>query len=361
MRGWLTTALRNPARASPSSEAGVRDAGSAGISASRTRSGALVLPAQKGDEQDLEVGEAPVDDDPVDPGVPRDGLHAERIEPLVGEQREGDVEQLLATLGARHPASAATGRRRRRRLRRGGLDAGWPCGVGRGQGEHRRRFPAGLGIGGNEHQQPLCHRGQAFGREASRVSQHQPGGVLTGGDDEPRGERVIEPEWAPAAGDAPVEQLGDALGDEPAAATDPLAQLGRASRRGHQHESPGARVGPYRAEERADRIGEELLGVGVAGVAPDDLQQGRERSHLLAIDEREHQPLQISEHVVDHRPGDTGAGGDGLDGDGIESALGEHVERRVEQLAAADLGGEAASAGVRGAHRSPETLARHTA
>ncbi len=214
-------------------------------------------------------------------------------------------------------------------------------------------------VGGEEHHEVAGDRAEPLGARTSRMGEHQPRRILACGHDQAGGERVIEASGTAAAIDAPVEQLGDPLGEHPPAAPDPLAELLRAAPRRHQHEPPGPRIRLHGSEEGGHGIDEKPLRInGLGGMSghADDLEQRRQGRLLLTLDQREQQPMEVAERVVDDRPGDAGSPGDGLDRDRVEAGLGEDVERGVEQLLAAEFRGE--SRGARRARTSSRSLAQ---
>ncbi len=130
------------------------------------------------------------------------------------------------------------------------------------------------------------------------------------------------------------------------------AQLAGTPAGGHEDKSPRPRIGLDRAQEGEDRLHQELLGVDLPRLASDDRQQRSQRRHLLAVDQRQHQPLEVAEQVIDDGAGHAGALRHGLDADRIEAAFGEHVQGGVEELAPPDLRGQTRGSWCWGAHRA---------
>ncbi len=68
----------------------------------------LLLALDQRIEQTGQITELRVDDRTRDAGPLGDGIDRERLSALLGEDLEGDVEELLASLGRRHARTTAT-------------------------------------------------------------------------------------------------------------------------------------------------------------------------------------------------------------------------------------------------------------
>ena len=199
-----------------------------------------VTAPQHREQEQLQIREAAIHDHTVDPGAAGDGLHRQRSEALLGDERQRDVDQLLAALRPRHSGAGA---RRRYGSGRGGTrrQRGWRATMPRRVDRQQRDEIARDGP------EPL-------GAPSAGMGEHQPRCILPRGHDQSCAERMVEAVRAAATRHAPVKELRDPLGEDPSAVNDSLAQLRGAAPGWHQHEAPRPRVRLHCAQERRHRI-----------------------------------------------------------------------------------------------------------